>query len=125
MGKETVIITSYGTFPDNHNISDKAKQYYSAILSSMQNDGRVGYLKLDGSDVVFVEIAEPKNTNPLQYTLSDIRAYKGYTEDETAEYCGVSVRKMKGFESNPGSIPASIAIKLRKLYGIPLDYIKI
>ncbi|WP_298202137.1 helix-turn-helix transcriptional regulator [Desulfosporosinus sp.] len=119
MDKEQVVTTSYES-----SRKDQTEQYYSAILSMMKSSGKDGYLKIDGSDVVFVETSDQEqDIKPLQFPLSAIRNYKGYTEDEAAKHCGVTTGKMKEFESDPGKMTASIAIKLRELYGIPIDYI--
>lgn len=122
MGKEQVVTTSCESSK-----KEQAKRYYSAILSMMQSSGKDGYLKMDGTDIVFVETSDQEQdekpfTN-AQIPLGAIRTYKGYTEDEAAIHCGVTTGKMKEFESDPGNMTASIAIKLRELYGIPIDYI--
>lgn len=57
--------------------------------------------------------------------LNIIRESLGHTIENVAKHCGVSVNQMKEYEKNAGDIPASIVIKLRNLYGIPIDYIKI
>jgi len=59
----------------------------------------------------------------MHLTLRTIRESKGYTLNEAASHCGISESKMEEAENKPGDIPASIAIKLRNLYGIPIDYI--
>lgn len=127
MNQEQVINTSCEIFPPGDpKMSDQAKEYYLAILDLMQSGGKVGYLRIKNNEVEFVESDEQgPGTNPLQFPLSSIRAYKGYTEDEAAKYCGVPTEKMKEFEKNPGKIPVSVAFKLRKLYGIPIDYIRL
>ncbi len=114
------------TFPGDPKMPDQAKQYYSAILNLMQSGGKVGYLKIVGGEVEFVETAnQNQDFKPLQFPLSAIRIYKGYTEDEAARHCEVSIREMKKIEADPGKMRASMAIKLRNLYGIPIDYISI
>lgn len=116
-------------FRDDPKIAGQAERYYSAILSMMQSSGKNGYLKIDGTDVIFVETSDKvqySTPSPIRkMSLRDIRTYKGYTEDEAAKHCGVSTEKMKQIEADPGKMKARMAIKLRKLYGIPLDYISI
>ena len=58
----------------------------------------------------------------ISLSLQTIRVCKGFTEGEVAERCGVTIGKIKEFENSPWRMTASIAIKLRKLYGIPIDY---
>lgn len=55
-------------------------------------------------------------------TLQAIRKSKGYTLHDAAEHCSTSETEMTEVEDDPGNMPASMAIKLRKLYGIPIDY---
>jgi DNA-binding XRE family transcriptional regulator len=61
----------------------------------------------------------------FQITLRVVRESCGYTVEEVAEYCGIALDKMKEVEDDPGAMKDSIAIKLRKLFGIPIDYIRI
>ena len=61
----------------------------------------------------------------MKISLDAIRAHEGYTQEEAAEHCGVTASDMKEFETSPGNMPGSIAMKLRELYGIPFDYISI
>ena len=58
-------------------------------------------------------------------TLASIREVKGLSIEEAARCCDISAEKMKLYEENPGTIPVSLAIELRRLYNIPLDYIKL
>jgi len=57
-------------------------------------------------------------------TLELIREKSKLTISEVASHCGVTVSRIKELESNPGEMPVSIALKLRKLYGVPFDYIE-
>jgi transcriptional regulator with XRE-family HTH domain len=57
--------------------------------------------------------------------LEAIRELAGYTTEEAAGACGVSVEQMRDYENYPGNISAGTAMKLRRLYDIPLDYIDI
>ena len=58
-------------------------------------------------------------------TLKMAREMSGYSVEEVAERVGVSATKIIRLEEKPEKLRASIAIKLRLLYGIPLDYIKL
>lgn len=61
----------------------------------------------------------------MKLSLCEIRTQKGYTQNEVAEHCGISTREMNELEAAPGKMSATIAIKLRRLYGIPIDYISV
>jgi len=61
----------------------------------------------------------------FRIALCAIRESCGYTLNEVAEYCGTTVEAVKEMEDSPGDIMASMAMKLRALYGIPIDYINI
>lgn len=111
---------------DDPKMPDQAREYYLAFLNLMQSGGKVGYLKIVDGEVEFVETADQEqDVKPSQFPLCAIRINKGYTEDEAAKHCGVSTKKMKEIEADPGKMKASMTIKLRNLYGIPLDYISI
>lgn len=56
-------------------------------------------------------------------TLEAARKEAGFTIKEAAAQCGISVIKMEKYEDSPGTMRASTAIKLRKLYNVPIDYI--
>lgn len=61
----------------------------------------------------------------MNLPLSVVRISKSYTENEAAEHCGVSTEEMKAIEADPIEMSAVMAMKLRRLYGIPIDYISI
>lgn len=61
----------------------------------------------------------------MKISLQTIRISKGFTEEEAANRCEITLGKMREFENRPGKMPASVAIKLRGLYGIPIDYISV
>jgi len=58
-------------------------------------------------------------------TLRMAREAKGYTVEEIAKHCDVSVERMKNLEDNPKCLKASILFKLRCLYNIPVDYCRL
>lgn len=58
-------------------------------------------------------------------TLEKVRNAAGLTVDEAAEYCKVPAEEMRRLENDPGLMPASMVIKLRKVYGFPIDYVSI
>ena len=58
-------------------------------------------------------------------TLRMAREMRGYTVEEVAKKCGVGVSKITQIEENPKKLRASMALKFRMLYEIPLDYIRL
>ena len=58
-------------------------------------------------------------------TLKMAREMCGYSVEEAAERCGVTVDDMMGYEKTHRILKVIMLIKLRKLYGIPLDYIEL
>ena len=61
----------------------------------------------------------------IMITLDKVRDAAGLTIDEAAECCMVSAEEMIKLENDPGLMPASMVIKLRKAYGFPIDYVSI
>lgn len=61
----------------------------------------------------------------MKFSLDTIRAAKGFTVDEISERYNIPVEKIKEFSEDPGSMPASMVILWRQVYGIPIDYIQI
>ena len=59
----------------------------------------------------------------MKVKLSSVRIAKGYTEEDAAKICGVTEEEMKKLEEEPESMLASMVLKLRKIYGIPIDYV--
>lgn len=66
-----------------------------------------------------------KNIYMSQVTLQSVRISKNYTVEEAAKHCQVSVEDMEKLESQPGEMPASMVMKLRKIYGFPIDYVSL
>lgn len=58
-------------------------------------------------------------------TLEAVRTISGHTLEDAASLCSVPVEQMKAYEEDPGKLPARATMKLRWLYGVPIDYIKI
>jgi len=58
-------------------------------------------------------------------TLETARDAVGLTINEAAKHCKEPVREMERLEADPGTMPASMVIKLRRIYGVPIDYISI
>lgn len=58
-------------------------------------------------------------------SLDELREEAGYTLQEVASICGVSEKQMKAYEASPGNMSASTAIKLRKLFKVPIDFLEI
>jgi len=57
--------------------------------------------------------------------LSAVRNSAGYTIEEASEYCQVSVEEMRRLEGEPGDMLASMVLRLRKIYKIPIDYVSL
>jgi predicted transcriptional regulator len=59
------------------------------------------------------------------FTLRELRQLHGYSIHHVASRCGVETETMQIYEDSPGDIliPIGLAVKLGKLYEIPLDYI--
>ena len=51
------------------------------------------------------------------------REMRGYTVEEAAERCGVTVGDMKGYEADTRRMPFDIAKILKRLYHIKLEQI--
>lgn len=56
-------------------------------------------------------------------SLSAIRIFNGYTEEEAGKLCEVSEEQMRELERDPINMAASMVLKLRGVYGIPIDYV--
>ena len=63
------------------------------------------------------------NKEMFHITLRAIRESCGYTIDEAAKHCGISAQEMAKYEKNPGEMMCSTAMKIRRLYPVPLDFI--
>lgn len=61
----------------------------------------------------------------FKITLQAVRISLGYKIEEAANHCHVSTQEMERLENDLGDMPASMVIKLRKLYGFPIDYVSI
>ena len=59
----------------------------------------------------------------MYLSLSAIRIHSGYTEEEAGRLCGVSGDEMRKLERDPIEMPVSTVLKLREIYGIPIDYV--
>ena len=59
----------------------------------------------------------------MKVKLSSVRIAKGYTTEEAAKICGVTKEEMGKLEDEPESMSASMVLKLREVYGIPIDYV--
>lgn len=59
----------------------------------------------------------------FQFTLRATRILSGFTVEEVATACGVTVRKIKLYEKDSGRMPRSIAAQIVRLYRISYDYI--
>lgn len=53
-----------------------------------------------------------------QRTFKDLRQAKGLSSDFVAKVLGVESYQLIEFETDGGSMPCSIAVKLCKLYGV-------
>ncbi|WP_081924400.1 helix-turn-helix domain-containing protein [Brevibacillus borstelensis] len=54
-------------------------------------------------------------------TLRNARRLRGYTLKEVAKEARVSVGALSRYERNPGETPLHIAVRLSKLYNIPVS----
>jgi len=61
----------------------------------------------------------------FQITLKTARESCGYTQEEVANYCMIRIGEYIKMEIYTVTIPSDILRKIRKLYGIPLDFIKL
>ena len=61
----------------------------------------------------------------LQISLRSARESSGYTAGGAANYLGISIESYEAYENNPGTIPKIIACKIKKMYGILLEWIEI
>ena len=59
----------------------------------------------------------------FQITLRDARISSGYTVEEAARLCGVTVEAYNAYENDAGIIPKNTACKIKKMYHISLDLI--
>lgn len=59
----------------------------------------------------------------MQITLRVARISCGYTQGEVAKYIGVTPRTIRRWEKGGGDLAYKTLVKIRRLYGIPLDYI--
>ncbi len=59
----------------------------------------------------------------MKLSLRIVRVCFGYTVEEVAEYCGVSVKSLEAYEMDSGKMPINTALKVKKLYATPLDSI--
>ena len=60
-----------------------------------------------------------KNNN----NLVTLRNKHKYTQQEVADYLGVSLRAYRGYEKSPITLPMECAIKLSDKYNVSLDYL--
>ncbi|MFZ3132727.1 MAG: helix-turn-helix transcriptional regulator [Desulfosporosinus sp.] len=58
-------------------------------------------------------------------TLKAAREMAGYTVEEAAKWCDVSIAQMETYENKPGEIPKTIACKIKRLYNILLESLEI
>ena len=61
----------------------------------------------------------------FKISLKTARELSGYTVEEVAKQCGVSIVQMEAFEREPGEIPKVMACKIKKMYKISLDLLEI
>lgn len=61
----------------------------------------------------------------FQITLRMAREMNGYKEKDVAEYLGITTEEIKIMENYEIDIPIVILNKIRKLYGIPFDVLKV
>lgn len=57
------------------------------------------------------------------YTIRAVRISFGYTEEEVANYCKITVEVYTSYENDFGTTPKSIAVMIKRLFGVPLDKI--
>jgi len=61
----------------------------------------------------------------FKITLKKARELCGMNVEQVGKYCNVSESMINNIEKNPIDVPLELLIKLRTLYGFPLDIIKI
>ena len=61
--------------------------------------------------------------NMFKISLKVARELSGYTVEDVAKYCGVSISNLSKIEIDSGWIQFSLMQKLTNLYGVPLDLI--
>ena len=61
----------------------------------------------------------------IKLPLKLLRLSCGKSTKELAEGLNISERTLEKYENNTGLIPVSILVKIRRLYGIPLELIYI
>lgn len=52
----------------------------------------------------------------MKLSLRGVRVCFGYTVEEVAEYCGISVKSLEAYEMDSGKMPINTALKVKKLY---------
>ena len=57
----------------------------------------------------------------IQFTLRTIRESCGYSVEEAASYCGVSVATFNSFQINSSLITIETIQKISELFVVPLD----
>lgn len=58
-------------------------------------------------------------------SLADLRKKYRLSIRQASDYLEITEKNMIIYESNPGIIPASVLFKIRLLYKVPLDLIKL
>lgn len=61
----------------------------------------------------------------MQYTLKELRARSGYTQQRLARDIGVSAATVVSWERNPGSIKACNLKRLADAFGVGIEQISI
>lgn len=59
----------------------------------------------------------------FKISLKEARELSGYTINEVADVCKVSTEVMEKLEEEPELMSARVVVGLRKIYGIPIDYV--
>ena len=58
-------------------------------------------------------------------TFKEAREICGYSKRQVSDYCEIPIEEVNKGENDSEDIPVTTLIKLRRLYGIPLDIIKL
>jgi DNA-binding XRE family transcriptional regulator len=58
-----------------------------------------------------------------QVSLKTARIMSGFTTKESAQYAEITEKTLSKYERRPSNTPLKIAIKLQKLYNVPIDMI--